>query len=81
VTEDVLSLQIALECRFGLIIREFQLIVSRLFIMDIASITAFQTFDLVHEHETATPRYVKDFAAYPHLFGIERIFVTEFHLV
>jgi hypothetical protein len=66
---------------FLFIIRKLQLVLGRFFIMYIASIATFETFDLCEKNEAASLRYMENLARQPYFLWIERMASTKFYLI
>jgi len=68
-------------CRLLLVIREFQIVLCWLLIMDIAGVAALQILDVFHENKAAALRYVEDLTWHPYFRRIQRIVPIESYLV
>lgn len=77
----VLSLEPTAVYCLGFVIREFQFVLGRLFVMHVAGIATLELFKMIDENEVTPSRYVKDFASDADPLWVERICLIEFDLI
>ena len=64
-----------------LVVRKFNLIFCRFFVMNITGVAATQFFEMVYEHKVTSLWNMEYLAGQPDFVGIQRIVLVEFNLI